>query len=101
MENEKRIDLGPFTLEEAKDWLHRLEEEKWDAFSRSGALEFMLGNLLIELNKKKVIDGRPFIQKLQALLPLQPETVQISAALILERLRLSFSQEDQGGYALH
>jgi len=101
MEDEKLIDLGPFTLEEAKDWLHRLEDEKWDAFSRAGALEFMLGNLLIELNRKKAIDGMLFIQKLQALLPLQPETVQTSAALILERLHLSFSQENQGGYALH
>jgi len=101
MENEKLVDLGPFTLDEAKDWLHKLEDEKWDAFSRAGALEFMLGNLLIELNKENVIAGLPFIQKLQALLPLQPEAYKTSAEQILGRLRLSLSNDDKDGYALH
>lgn len=101
MEEKKRVDLGPFTLEEAKEWLLKVEDTAWCASSTSGALEFILGNLLLELDKAKMIDGMTFIQRLETLVPLLENTPQISANLILEQLRKNLSGKVRSGYVLH
>ena len=101
MEHEKRVDLGPFTLEEAKEWLHHLEDTAWDASSRAGAVEFILGNLLLTLSKAKAIDGMAFIEGLQKALPMQSAPHQIHAEHMLAQLHSLFLGEVPGGYVLH
>lgn len=101
MEEKKRVDLGPFTLEEAKEWLHQVEDTAWVAASTSGALEFILCNLLLELDKAKLIDGMAFIGRLEMGLPKLENTPQIAAKLILEQLRKNLSGKAPGGYVLH
>lgn len=97
MENE----MPPLSLEEMDERLNLIEDSAWVAGSRSAALELILGNLLIALDKEKVIDGMAFTQRLEALVPLLEVSPQISANLILEQLRDAFSGKGPGGYVLH
>jgi len=66
-------ELGPFTLEEAKEWLHRLEDMTTIERDVGFATRFVLGNLLDSLSCAGVIDGRAFISHLRANLHLIQE----------------------------
>lgn len=94
-----------FTLEEAREWLTKVEDDAWVAGSRSAALEFIFCNLLVVLNTAKVIDGIAFTQRLQHMLPLLENSPQISAGMILDHLQEVFangtSGGSPGGYVLH
>lgn len=94
-------EMPPLSLEEMDERLNLIEDNAWVAGSRSAALELILGNLLIELDKKKVIDGMEFTQRLESLVPLLEASPQISANLILGQLREAFSGKAPGGYVLH
>jgi hypothetical protein len=101
MEKKKRIDLGPFTLDEAKELLLRLEDDLWVASSRAASVEFILGSLLLELNREGGLDGMAFTRKLQEQVQDQPMSCQVSAGLMLAQLQAAFSGGGQSGYVLH
>lgn len=94
-------ELPPLSLEEMDERLNLIEDNAWTAGSRSAALEMILGNLLIALDKEKVIDGMAFTQRLESLVPLLEASPQISANLIIQQLLDVFSGRAQGGYVLH
>jgi hypothetical protein len=97
MENE----LPPLSLEEMDERLSQIEDSAWVAGSHSAALEFILGNLLIALDKAKVIDGMVFTQRLESIVPLLEASPQISATQILVQLREAFLGKAPDGYVLH
>lgn len=94
-------ELPPLSLEEMDERLNLIEDNAWTAGSRSAALEMILGNLLIALDKEKVIDGMAFTQRLESLVPLLEASPQISANLIIQQLLDVFSGRAQGAYVLH
>lgn len=55
---------GPLTLEEAKEWLLKVEDDATIARDKAYALEFVLGNLLTRMTEANMIDGRGFIAEL-------------------------------------
>ena len=96
--------LGPFTLEEAKEWLHKLEDDAWIAKSQAAALDFILGNLLVELDRSGVMDAKQFVGRLQKLVPLLESSPQISAKVMLDQLQATLADggsDGSGGYLLH
>lgn len=97
MENE----LPPLSLEELDKRMNFIEDSAWVAGSRSAALEFIVTNLLIELDKRKVIDGLSFIGRLESAVPLLEAPAQLSATHIFERLRDLVGGKAPDGYVLH
>lgn len=66
---EKDCLLGPFTLEEAKEWLFRLEDIATIERDVAFGIRFALLNLFGALSASGLIDGTAFIATLRAHLP--------------------------------
>lgn len=94
-------ELPPFSLEEAERELSKVADFAWDASARAGAQEFIVGNLLIALDRSGTIDGKEFIRKLQATSPQLGAPPRIAADLMLKNLYASLSSASPGGYVLH
>lgn len=104
MENKKPLnDLEDpeFTLEEARQWLHKVEDDAWLAESRAASLEFLLLNMFIALTKDRVLDGERLTQRLEAILPLVATQHRTGAVSLVKCLREILSDEAQNGYVLH
>ncbi len=94
----------PFTLEEAQAWLGKVEDDAWLAQASAGGVEFILGNVLLHLAHKGLIDAKPFLSALRAMAPLLEMPARQGAENMLDELlkRLDAPRDGgSGGYMLH
>lgn len=94
-------EMPPLSLEEMNERLNLIEDNAWVAGSRSAALEFIVANLLIELDKRSVIDGPAFIALLETAVPELETPAQMSVTAIFEQLRKCVGGKAPYGYVLH
>lgn len=97
MENE----MPPLSLEEMNERMGEIEDKAWLAESRSAALKFIVANLLIELDKRSVIDGPAFIALLETAVPQLETPAQMSVTEIFEQLRKYVGEGVPDGHVLH
>ena len=64
--DEDEYALPPFTLEEAKNWLHTLEDIATITRDHAYATELVLLHLLKTLNANGMVDGQLFIAEVMA-----------------------------------
>lgn len=101
MKKEPLDEIPPFTLEIAEEEIKAISDSAWVAGARAAAVEFVMGNLLIELNKSGVIDVLGVIRRLQDETPRLEAPARIAAEGMLQGFYEAVSDEDQGGYVLH
>lgn len=77
----------PFSLEEAEKWLHWLEDVATLARDGNTASMFVLGNLLMEMDRKGLIDLGRFLLRLRASLPrIEAMNERLATGVWLEQL---------------
>lgn len=79
-----------------------IEDNAWVGMSTAKAMEFVLGNLLLELHRSKVLDGPAFISNLRQVLEqpgLMPAPQRLGVESILQSLQacLPTDQNSPGG----
>lgn len=80
-----------------------IEDNAWVGMSTAKAMEFVLGNLLLELHRSKALDGTAFISNLRQVLAqpgLMTAPQRLGVESILQSLQacLSTDQSGTGGH---
>jgi len=94
-------DVSASDIESLDERLALIEDNAWSANSCSTALEFIVGNLLIELDKRGLINGSSFIDQLSSAVDKLEAPGQISAKAMLQQLRLHVGEKGPGGFVPH
>lgn len=89
----------PFTLEEAEKWLHWLEDVATLERDSGFAARFVLGNLLMLLDRNGVIAMRPFLLRLrEAAGHMEQANHRLATEVFLDDLLLQADTPGDGGY---
>ena len=87
----------PEDVDEAdlKRWIGVVEDKAWDAQAEASACRFVLGNLLVELQAKGVINAGAFIAKLRqaALQDTDNGPARFGICELLDSLHLHFHEQ--------
>lgn len=85
--NINETELLPPTLEELDDDLRFVEQEMVDARDLGIAARLLLFNLVIELDKRQLIDGKEFCMRFINPLPdIEPEGAKIALDVLISQL---------------
>jgi hypothetical protein len=81
-------DLGPFTLEEAKEWLHWLEDIATINRDRQYADRVLLINLVLELAAAGVVDGKALVSRMSNSIPqIEGENYKAAVQVLIDEIR--------------
>ena len=88
-----------FLLDSLKSWIGVVEDKAWDAQAEASACRFVLGNLLVELQAKGVINAGAFIAKLRqaALQDTDNGPARFGICELLDSLHLHFHEQPSTG----
>jgi hypothetical protein len=89
-------ELPPFSLKEAEKWLHWLEDVATIERDSGFASRLILGNLLIDLHKAGVIDGKRLLEHIIGAVDLIPE----KNYQLATRLEAQHLQQELGGMSV-
>jgi hypothetical protein len=86
--------VPPFSLKDAEKWLHWLEDVATIERDSGYACRLILGNLLVELHKSQLIDGKAFLERIIGAIDNIPErnyqlSTRIEAENLLKQLTIS------------
>ncbi|MFZ5775076.1 MAG: hypothetical protein ACOY3Z_06290 [Thermodesulfobacteriota bacterium] len=90
--------LPPFTLEEAEQWMLRLEEIATTERDLGEATRHILGNLLLVLHRSKFIDAPEFLRWIQTGIPgIEEANVRIAVEVLTTALLAGLNEQTLAG----